>query len=82
MIRKLFTIKDSKAEIYNFPFPALTHGEAERNFKTLVDDPKTQISKYPEDFDLYYVGDFDDVEGKFSLLPTPQHIQKAAHLKS
>lgn len=80
MIRKLFTIRDSKAEIYNASFQAHTHGEAERNFKRLANDTKTSIGQNPEDFDLYYLGTFDDIAGKHDLLQTPQHVVKALNL--
>lgn len=77
MLLKMFTIRDSKAEVYNTPFFQKTHGEAERSFRQLVTDEKSMPGKYPEDFDLYYVGDFDDQSGKLKALDTPQHMLKA-----
>lgn len=82
MTQKMFAIMDSKAEVYNFPFAKLSHGEAERDFKTLCNDDKTTVFKYPEDFDLYYLGTFDTTTGKMECLPTPQHIVKAVALKN
>ena len=81
MLLKLFSIRDSKGEIYNTPFFNRTAGEAERNFKNLVNDEKSQISKYPEDYDLYYLGEYDDLNGKIKSLDTPSHIAKAVNLK-
>ena len=77
MILKVYSIRDQKAEVYNQPFFQKTHGEAERNFQTLVKDNKSTISQYPEDFDLYFVGEYDDQKGVFKTLDTPQHIAKA-----
>jgi len=74
---KVFTIRDTKAEVYNQPFFQQSHGEAERNFTTLVNDEKSTVSQYPEDFDLYFLGDFNTQEAKFDMLPTPQHVMKA-----
>lgn len=77
MILKAFTIRDSKGEVFNTPFFQKTHGEAERSFKQLINDGQSMPNKYPEDFDLYYVGEYDDSEGIFKALDTPQHVAKA-----
>lgn len=78
---KVFSIRDSKAEIYNQPFFNKSHGEAERNFQMLIADEKSMVSKYPEDFDLYFIGTYDDESGKLDPLPTPQHVVKGIALK-
>lgn len=82
MTLKIFSIRDSKGEAFGQPFFQKTHGEAERNFKTLVSDEKSMISKFPEDFDLYYIGEYDDQKGLIKSLDTPQHITKAVALNS
>ena len=79
---RIYSIRDAKAEIFNQPIFQKTHGEAERNFQTLVNDEKSTVFKYPEDFDLYYVGSYDDNTGLIKPLDTPQHIVKAIALKS
>lgn len=78
---KMFSIRDAKAEIFNPPYFNKSHGEAERNFRELVNDPKSMVSKYPEDFDLYYLGTYDDGTGKMECLDTPQHLMKAIQIK-
>lgn len=77
---KAYSIRDAKTEIFNTPFFNNTHGEAERNFKSTVNDERSQICKYPEDFDLYFLGDYDTNTGKMSPLDTPQHMVKAINL--
>lgn len=74
---KVYSIRDAKAEIFNPPFYKKTHGEAERDFSALVRDEKSMVCKYPEDYDLYYLGTYDDNTGKLDSLDTPQHITKA-----
>ncbi len=81
MILKIFSIRDAKAEVYNTPFYQKTHGEAERNFRTLVTDEKSTISQYPDDFDLYYLGEYNDNSGLTESLQTPQHMLKASAVK-
>lgn len=82
MTQKIYSIRDQKAEYFTQPFFKKTHGEAERDFTMLVNDEKSQINKFPEDFDLYYIGDYDDQTGKMSPLDTPQHIVKAVQAKT
>lgn len=75
---KAFSIRDQKAEIFNTPFFQKTHGEAERSFRELVQDPKSMVHKYPDDYDLYYLGTYNDQNGLISPVDTPQHVLKAA----
>ena len=83
MVLKAFAIHDTKSKAYQMPFFKHTIGEAERDLKTAVNSQtENNLSKYPEDFDLFYIGDYDDQEGKFIPLPTPQHVVKALSLKA
>lgn len=77
MLKKIYSVKDQKGEVYNQPFFQLTHGEAERSFRSLVNDPKSSVRDYPEDYDLYYLGDFDSTTGLLMPIDTPHHILKA-----
>lgn len=81
MQKKMYCIFDSKAQIYHAPFYKSTHGEAERDFQSVSRDPQSTISQYPEDFDLFYIGEFDDETGKVSPLSAIQHIIKANQFK-
>ena len=81
MTLKMYSIRDAKSEIFNKPWFAITHGEAERNFTAAVNDEKTSLHNHPEDFDLFYVGMYDDNTGKLTALQTPEHIIKAVQVK-
>jgi len=82
MTHKIYSIRDQKAEYFTQPFFKKTHGEAERDFHQLVNDEKSQLNKFPEDFDLYHLGTYDDETGKMTPLDTPQHITKAVQQKT
>lgn len=77
---KVFSVRDSKAGVYNTPFFQHQIGEAERTFRKLVNDNQSMISQFPDDYDLYYLGDYDDQTGVINALQTPQHIVKAVNL--
>jgi len=79
MTKKVYAIRDCKAQVYNTPFFQNSHGEAERSFDQLVKDEKSMVAKYPDDFDLYYIGDYDDQLGTLVPQSTPQHIAKAVN---
>lgn len=81
MLLQMYSIRDQKAECFNTPFFQKTHGEAERSFTELCNDPKSMVAKYPDDYDLYHVGTYDDVKGVVKSLDTPQHIIKAVQAK-
>lgn len=48
METKVYSIRDSKAEIFNSPFYKKTHGEAERDFTSLVNDEKVLLRSTPK----------------------------------
>lgn len=80
MKHKAFSIRDSKGMCYLTPFFKKSLGEAERDFMTLVNDERSMVAKYPDDYDLWYLGEFDDDLGTLASLQTPQHVAKAISL--
>lgn len=71
--QKMFSIRDIKGEIFHPPFFKPSHGEAERVFLELQKDEKSTISKYPEDFSLWYLGTYDDQTGLMEA-KQPSHM--------
>ncbi len=78
MIHQAFTIYDSKAAIYSPPFFQGSRGLAIRMFTDAAKDPKTTISRYPLDFTLFYLGEYDDCSGLMIPDTTPTPIIKAS----
>lgn len=76
---KAYSIRDSKGECFNLPFYQKTHGHAERHFETAVNDERSQLNKYPKDFDLYHVGYFNEDNGMLTH-QDPVHIISAIEL--
>lgn len=60
---KVFSIFDKKAEIFNTPFFQLNDRVAVRSLCDLCADSRSFVSKHPEDYALYCLGDFDDRSG-------------------
>lgn len=69
---RLYSMFDRKMGVYLTPFPARGDVDAVRNVKTssLHPDMKnTPVGEHPADFDLVYIGDFDDESGDISRVP-------------
>lgn len=69
---KIFSVHDSKAEAYLTPIYFKTKGEAIRAFETACKDQNTNFAKYPSDYTLVEIGEFD--ESTSSILNTPPII--------
>lgn len=63
MKKKLFAVHDAKIGLYAEPFFLLTTADAVRGWITVSNDQNTQIGKYPEDFTLFELGEYDDETG-------------------
>lgn len=68
MKTKVFSVYDHKAAVYGTPFFMPNVAMAVRAFTDLVEDNRTMVSKHPEDFVLYQVGEFDDDRGVLNAL--------------
>lgn len=80
---KYFSIYDIKAQVYGQLFPAFTLGAAERALKESMGDPNTPHAKFPEDFDLYFMCEFDEETGRIhSVNEPPQLVVRASQLVS
>lgn len=79
---KVFSVRDSKAEAFMRPFFAPTRGMAMRSFSDAINgsdgDP---LSKHPEDYCLFELGEFDEVSGELVKLDQPLSLGLAATLK-
>lgn len=71
MIHKVYTVYDSKAEAYLFPISYQSKGQAVRAFSEAANDKNSNIGKYPEDFTMFELGEFDDVDCSFKFHKAP-----------
>ncbi len=74
----VFSVYDEKAEFFSNPFFVAATGIATRMIADLANDPSTTISKHPNDFTLYHVGNWNNTEAKFDNLATPKFIARAS----
>lgn len=79
---KAYAVLDKQVGAYLVPFFARTDGEAIRSFTDAVGDKNTQFCKYPADYHLWRLGEFDDGSGVLEPTPGgPQPIVSAAEVR-
>jgi len=59
----MFTIFDKASEAYHQPFFLLTVAEAKRAFTNMANDETSKINCYPQDFQLFHCGEYDNSTG-------------------
>ena len=69
---KLYSIYDSKAVAYRSLFAADTDGLASRMVSDSV--AGTDLGRYPEDFAVYCLGEWNVQSGSISPLVPPRHV--------
>lgn len=60
---KVYSVYDSKAQFYGNPFFQRTKGEAMRSWTTIANDEKSEICRFPGDYSLFEIGEFDSDTG-------------------
>lgn len=75
----IVSILDTAAGAYGRPAYLASEGVAVRQFQDEVNRAAedNQLYKHPDDFQLYYLGTFDDNTGGFDLLASPKMIARA-----
>lgn len=81
MIMKVFSVYDSKAQMFNVPYFANTTPQAIRSFSDLANDPQTLVCKHPGDFVLYEIGEYDDSNAKMVNYSEHHHLGVASQYK-
>lgn len=64
----LIVLRDIVANVYGAPMTTPTLGAAIRSFGdacSAADGKTSDVSKHPEDYELYHVGYWDDSDGTF-----------------
>lgn len=72
-----FSVYDEKAQAYNLPFFFPQIGVAIRAFTSMVQDQNSIIFRNPEDFTLYHIGTYSDLNGRMEAFSEPRFIARA-----
>ena len=74
---KLFAMLDIKANHYLQPFPEASTISALRGFEVAVNNSESIFSRFPDDFCLMELAEFDQQTGKIIPLVSPQNLGSA-----
>lgn len=77
MKSKLYAVRDIKVGVFAEPFPGQSEGAVLRGLKAAVEGGQGDIAKWPADFDLYEVAEFNSEDGTIQALMQPRHITNA-----
>lgn len=74
---KIFAMLDVKAQHYLQPFPETSTIAALRGFEVAVNEGKSTFSRFPDDFCLMELADFDQNTGAITPLISPNNLGSA-----
>lgn len=80
MILQIYSVRDDAIGAFMNPFYTRSRGEALRSFQDAVNDPKSTFNSHVTDYNLYYLGEYDDNTGIFTPVP-PDHVISANNVK-
>lgn len=58
-----YSVRDIKSATFNRPFVGLSIEQVKRSLYMSLLTQESEIAKFPEDFELYLIGEFDDQAG-------------------
>jgi len=74
MTLKLIAIKDIKAEAFQAPNFVNSEPEAIRSVQSYMMTEQSNFTRFPEDYEIYNLGEFDTITGQLTPLPSPKFI--------
>lgn len=78
---RLYSVRDNAVGAFMRPFVARSDGEATRNFGDEANSPESALAKHPEDYALFFVGEFDELTGVLEVPPAPHSMGLAISYK-
>jgi len=82
MKTSMYSLFDRKVGAYSQPFYAFNHQVAQRCLRGVVSDHRSIVAQSPADFDLYFVGEFDDASALVVAAQPPVHVCNAVAVLS
>lgn len=80
-VSQVFSVFDSAIAAFAQPFFLDSVGLAKREFGDLVNDDKTNLSKHPDCYTLFHLGEFDHESAVFRFLKAPESLGLASTYK-
>lgn len=78
---KVFTVYDSKAELYLPPFYAPATGAGLRSFEQAASSEGHQFNSHGADYTLFEIGEFNEVNGHIEMYNAQKNLGTALQNK-
>lgn len=78
----LTVIYDSLIKEFSTPIFFESKGKAIRSFQNGVNDEKSSLFNFPDQFTMFYIGDLELDTGRFESLSTPESLGLALNFKT
>lgn len=78
---KMYTIRDKKMDTHLRPMYVAHLVEIQRNLIKVLQDDKSTIAQFPTDYEVYYLGEFDEKRAEYKLEKKPQFIMNITDLQ-
>ena len=76
----LFSVYDKVSKMYVDMFTSQTKESAQRSFNSAALNRGTMLAKYPSDFALYCLGEFDNATGEVCGFAVPELVQNCVEI--
>lgn len=78
-MKYIYAVRDNAVEAFGTPFFLSGKGEALRSFSDEANskNENSAIAKHPEDYDLYELGVYDEIDGSIAPHAKPEKIVRA-----
>lgn len=79
----IVSLKDTATQAFGTPFFVHAPAQAVRSLRDAVNDKdsKSDIARHPEDFELYDIGEFDELTGQITARNSPLFVCRAKDLR-
>lgn len=78
---RMYSIYDRKSTLWTRPFFNKSDADATRGFQIGANDSEIQLGMFPEDFDLFFMGVFNEETGTYMIMDKPLFVVSAISLK-
>lgn len=77
MVLIVMAVRDSAVGAYLRPFYAPSVGAAMRSFYDEVNRKDSEMFRHPDDYELFELGEFEEVSAVFSMKSVPRSVCRA-----
>lgn len=79
---KIYSLRDNKMNTYLKPVFAVHLVQIQRDLVNIVKDQNSMVGQHPSDFELCYIGEYDESTAEFKLNDKPEFVMNCNEFNS